>query len=300
MNPPVTLPAGPAEPASPLRQHLPLLLLLGGWGVMFGPSYWGLANDLWASDAQGHGPIILGVGMWLLWQKRQALQQLAYRPAPLLAAVLMVLGIALYALGRSQSIWTATISAQLFVLAALLLSFFGRGALRVAAFPLFFMLFMIPWPGDWVDAVTQPLKLAVAAVATELLYHAGYPVGRSGVILTVGPFQMFVADACAGLNSLFTLEALGLLYMNLMRYVSVLRNAVLAVLIVPISFIANVLRVIVLVLVTYHFGDAAGQGFAHGFAGLVLFLSALLLIMVTDHVVGKFIGPGHAERGGVA
>jgi len=61
-----------------------------------------------------------------------------------------------------------------------------------------------------------------------------------------------------------------------------LRNAVLALLIVPISFTANVVRVLILCLVTYHFGEAAGQGFLHQFAGLVLFLSALLLILCVD------------------
>jgi exosortase B len=267
----------------------PLWLLAAGWLAMFGPSYWGLSNTIWASDAQGHGPIILAVGMWLLWGKGPALMALPRRPALLAAALCMAVGMAAYVLGRSQTIWSLEISAQIAVLMALLLAFFGPRALRICAFPLFFLVFMIPWPGEWVDAVTQPLKSAVSAVAANLLYAAGYPVGRSGVILTVGPYQLLVADACAGLNSLFTLEALGLLYMNLMRYQSLARNVVLALLIVPISFAANVVRVVVLVLVTYHFGDAAGQGFVHGFAGLVLFIVALLFILAVDRVVGLFI-----------
>ena len=94
-----------------------------------------------------------------------------------------------------------------------------------------------------------------------------------------GQYKLLVADACAGLHTLFTLEALGLLYLNIVRHDSLFRNVTLAILIVPISFTANVFRVIVLTLITYHFGDEAGQGFLHGFAGMVLFLSALLLIM---------------------
>ena len=53
----------------------------------------------------------------------------------------------------------------------------------------------------------------------------------------------------------------------------------LAILIMPIAFCANVVRVMILVLVTYHFGDEAGQGFVHGFAGMVLFMVALALIL---------------------
>lgn len=269
-----------------LRPYLPLMLLTLGWAAMFGPSYYGLANTIWATDANGHGPIILAVSAWLLWRKKDDLLALPRKPATLAASVLLLCSVLMYAVGRSQSVWTLEIAAQNLALVALLLFFFGWPGVRSAWFPLLFLIFMIPWPNEWVDAVTQPLKSAVSAVAEGVLIGMGYPVGRSGVILTVGPYQLQVADACAGLNSLFTLEALGLLYLNLMKYTSALRNVLLAILVVPISFTANVARVIILVLITYHFGDAAGQGFVHGFAGMVLFLVALVLLLATDSILG--------------
>jgi exosortase/archaeosortase family protein len=91
-----------------------------------------------------------------------------------------------------------------------------------------------------------------------------------------------VADACAGLQTLLTLEALGLFYLNVVQHTSAVRNVTLALLIIPISFCANVIRVVVLTLITYYFGDAAGQGFLHGFAGMVLFVTALVLILSVD------------------
>ena len=283
-----------AKARAATASNLPLALLVLGWLAMFGPSYVGLANTIWATDSQGHGPIILAVGLWLMYKKRDELAALPRRPATWLASALMLVAVLAYAVGRSQTIWTLEIGAQNLVLIALLLFFIGPKAVRLAWFPLFFLVFMIPWPNELVDAATQPLKSAVSASAAWLLYNLGYPVGRSGVILTVGPYQLLVADACAGLNSLFTLEALGLLYMNLMSYKSAVRNVVLAILIVPISFAANVVRVIVLVLVTYHFGDEAGQGFVHGFAGMVLFLVALAFILFVDRILSYFISePQH-------
>jgi exosortase/archaeosortase family protein len=88
---------------------------------------------------------------------------------------------------------------------------------------------------------------------------------------------------------MFTLEALGMLYMNLMNYTSVARNVALALLLVPISFAANIVRVCILVLVTYHFGDEAGQGFVHGFAGMVLFMAALMFMLFVDKLLALFI-----------
>jgi exosortase B len=267
-------------------QYLPLAILLIGWAAMFGPSYLGLWKTIWASESNGHGPIILGVSAWLLWQKRNELQTLPRQSAPVSGGATLVAAIAMYVVGRSQTVWTFEIAAQNMALVALLLFFFGWRGIRAAWFPLFFLIFMIPWPGEWIDAVTQPLKLAVSEVATNLLYAAGYPIGRSGVVLSVGPYQLLVADACSGLNSLFTLEALGMLYLNIMKYASPARNIALAILILPISFVANATRVIILVLVTYHFGDEAGQGFVHDFAGMVLFLVALVLMLAVDNLLG--------------
>ena len=40
-------------------------------------------------------------------------------------------------------------------------------------------------------------------------------------------------------------------------------------------------------MVTYHFGDDAGQGFVHGAAGILLFATATLMMLMTDFALGK-------------
>lgn len=274
------LPKGPSLAA--------LVLLLLGLMALYGDSYVTLANTVWKSDEQGHGPIIFAVSLWLIYQQRFAFAQLPEGQSKVSGYAILLFGCLLYVVGHSQDIWIFTIGSQIVVLGGLMLIYKGWPGLRVMWFPLFFMLFMIPLPEALVAAVTAPLKSAVSAIAAQLLYWFGYPVGRSGVLLTVGQYQLLVADACAGLNSMFTLEALGMLYMNLMRYTSVPRNVILAVMLVPTAFLANVCRVMILVLVTYYFGDEAGQGFVHGFAGMVLFMVALMLMIAIDRVLGLF------------
>ena len=274
-------------------------MLAAGFALLYLPFYANLASTIWATDEQGHGPIILAVSAWLLYARRHQIADALVSPKPWLGWPLVFLACLLYAFGRSQEIIMFAGASQIFMLAGLLLIFRGPAALRAAFFPLFFLAFMIPLPEALVAAITAPLKSAVSAVASNLLYIMGYPVGRSGVIMTVGPYQLLVADACAGLNSMFTLEALGMLYMNLMGYTSLKRNVALAVLLIPIAFAANIVRVMILVLVTYHFGDEAGQGFVHGFAGMVLFMVALILMLSTDKLLGLFI-PAQSARAGVA
>ncbi len=260
-------------------------VLLLGFAALYGPSYADLARQVWPTDEQGHGPIILALGLWLLFGMRHAVAALPAEGEPWLGGLFLVAGVLMYVLGRTQAMLVLEMLSQHLVVVGLILLFLGRRALRVMWFPLFFLLFMVPLPGSVVSMLTAPLKTAVSAVAAQLLHGLGYPVARAGVMLSVGQYQLLVADACAGLNSMFTLEALGLLYMNLMRYTSVARNVLLAILIIPISFAANIVRVMILVLVTYHFGDAAGQGFVHGFAGMVLFIVGLAMILATDKLL---------------
>jgi exosortase B len=277
-----------AERWQQLRAHahllLPLLVVILGIVAMYGPTTVELAHGVWSTDRNAHGPIVLAVGLWFLYFKgRSALREhMPAEPAPLLGGLVLLLGMGLFVLGRSQSFYFFEVGSFIPVTLGSLLILCGRKVARHLWFGFVFLIFMVPLPSTVVDSLTQPLKIAVSYSAENLLYHFDYPVARAGVIITIGQYQLLVADACSGLNSLFTLEALGLLYLNVMRHESAVRNAVLALLIVPISFVSNVTRVLVLSLITYHLGDAAGQGFLHGFSGMVLFLTALMLIISLD------------------
>jgi len=255
---------------------------------MYIPTFIDLFQGIWSSDEHMHGPIVFTLSLWLLYRKwPDILAAKVEQKKSGISWLVLIIGLLLYIVGRSQSIVLFEVGSIIWMFLGIGLLLLGTHAVKTAWFPLFFMLFMIPLPSVIVEAVTMPMKIAVSYVAEQSLYTIGYPIARSGVVLQIGQYQLLVATACAGLHTLFTLESLGLLYINLIRHESLLRNVALAILIIPISFTSNVLRVIVLTLITYHFGDEAGQGFLHGFAGMVLFLSALLLIIGTDAVIRK-------------
>lgn len=254
-----------------------------GLGVLYVPTFYDLLNGLWATEEQAHGPIILALAIWLIYRSwPDMMEKSEGKPASSLGWAIFVVALLFYIVGRSQEVAAFELCSFIGVLTAIILIKRGGTAFRVLWFPLFFMLFMVPLPGTIVIMLTMPLKTAVSYVAENILFWMGYPIARSGVILQIGQYQLLVADACAGLQTLLTLESLGLFYLNVVRHTSLFRNVALVILIVPISFTANVIRVITLTLITYYFGDEAGQGFLHGFAGMVLFLSALILIMGID------------------
>jgi exosortase B len=261
---------------------LPIII---GLAALLIPTFYELATTLWDTEEQGHGPLILAVVLYYFWLKRDVFIQPAKSTAPITGSVILAIGLLLYALGRSQSIYIFEVGGLIPILTGMLLITRGIAGLRSLWFPIAFIVFMIPLPGSVIDALTGPLKQYVSIAVENILYYLNYPIARNGVILSIGYYQLLVADACSGLNSMFSLSALGFLYLYMMQYRNWFRNGLILASILPIAFAANVVRVIILTLVTYHWGDEAGQGFIHGFAGIVLFIVALLSFMLWDAIL---------------
>jgi exosortase B len=249
--------------------------------------FYHLSQTAWNTEANGHGPIILAVFVWLVWQKRDALidSTQEIRSNAVAGWSVLLFGLFVYIIGRSQTIDTLEVGSLLPILIGVLLIMRGWNGVRALWFPLLFLCFMVPLPGMLVDMITGSLKQQVSVVAENVLYLAGYPIARNGVIISIGQYQLLVADACSGLNSMFSLTALGLLYLHIMNYRNWLHIGLILLAILPIAFLANVIRVMALVLITYYFGDEAGQGFAHGATGMVLFVVALLMLMAYDSLL---------------
>jgi exosortase B len=245
-----------------------------------------LQTEIWVQDAGSQGPIAVLLSLWLFWHKLREPEVRGMLAVPEgnlgLGLIWFLPGLLLFTLARSQSIMLLVTLALIPMLVGVSIALLGSRVTRACWFCFFFILFVVPLPIAVVDAITQPLKLGVSWATEKLLYSAGYPIAREGVVLHLWPYKLLVADACAGLHSLFTLEALGLFYLNVVRHESALRNTLMAIFIIPVSFMSNVLRVVVLALITFHVSDSAGQGFAHDFAGLALFVLALLLIIGAD------------------
>jgi exosortase B len=263
----------------------PALLL--GAAVMYVPTYVDLAHGLWQEEAYAHGPIILAVVAWLAWRQRAALVSAPSGGATVAGSVVLALGLAFYIIGRSQGVALFEVGSHIPVfIGALLLLLGWRGVVRLWA-PLAFLLFLVPLPGFVIEAIAGPLKNLVSQVAEAVLYGAGYPIARAGNVLVIGQYQMLVAGVCSGLNSIYSLAALGLLYLHLTASGNVARTVCLAASIVPIAVAANFVRVLILILVTFHLGDEAGQSFFHGSAGMALFVTALLMLLGLDAVLRR-------------
>lgn len=284
----VGLPTGPrARAISAFRRAdaTTVIWICAGFLFLGMPLFWDWSTGRVRDGMQGHEAALFAVSAYLLYRRRATFESDG-TGAPWTGRLIVAVALALYVFGRAYDLRLALVAIVL-VLVGVLVHRGGPSLLRAHWFAVFFPLFALPLPIEFVLEVTGPLKLAVSSAATGLLAAFGLPIGRSGVVITIGQYQLLVTEACAGLQTMFTLEAMGLLYAALRDHDSALRNTLLAVLVVPIAFVANVVRVVVLCLITYVWGDAAGQGFLHGFSGVVLFLAALVLVTLTDGALGR-------------
>lgn len=271
------------SPRQPLAlPGLSNLVLLAGCAAIAVPTLVRVAQQGWTTEQGAHGPIVFFTGLWLLWRSWPAAAELA-RPGQT-AVVAFLLAVLLPAWFLSRI--TAAIQIEGFLTYGLVLTAayarIGAAALRRMLFPLFYFAFIFPVPSTVVDTLTLPMKIGISRFSVWLLALLGYPVGGQGVMLQIGQYQLLVAAACAGLNSIVSLGALSLLYIHL-RYGDRLGYAFgFAALIIPIALLANFVRVLILLLLTYHFGEHAAQGYMHTFAGLVMFTVALVALGGVD------------------
>jgi exosortase len=253
-----------------------------GYACLLLPTIVRLAEQSWTKEIGAHGPIILATGAWLLWRKRAELLPQTAKGSALLTWLILAPSLAAYIFGRTYGFLMLEAGGVYGVGVAILQTLVGIRSLLRHWFPVFYLGFAIPPPTWVIDVLTLPLKQFVTYVSTEGLHFVGVPVAREGVTIFVAQYELLVEDACSGMHSILGLVAITLLYVYLMRGASWRLSLLFTAIAIPIAVVANILRIVVLVLLTYFFGNAVAQGFLHETAGILLFGTALLLVFAVD------------------
>jgi exosortase len=267
-------------------QLWPFAVLGLGLLMLVVPTMVAVAQQSWSSEQGAHGPIVLAIALWLLVRAWPDIAKAA-KPGALIPGGL-VLSIMLFGYFAARIVGSLVLEALAMygALLATLYLFVGLRAMRQAWFPLAYFLFVLPPPGSFVAIATQPLRLQISAVAVDLLAFLGYPVGRAGLEIFVDQYTLQVKAACGGLNSMISLTAIGLFYAYFRHNANLAYCAVLFVVAICMAIVANFVRVMIVIFLTYYLGEAAAQGFLHDFAGLVMFAVTMGGVLLFDEVAG--------------
>lgn len=274
-----------AAPSVPdFHRFLPGAVFVLGWLALYLPIYWGFAEGPWRRDENAHAFIVMAIAAGAAGV-RLATEPFALtaKPAEIaLGAVFILIALAAAMLGKMSEAELLSSASQAPLAFGAALALFGWAGVRRLWFPIALTLYLIIWPGWALDALTGPLKIAVSEAVATALYAAGLPVAHAGAVISAGPYQLLVADACAGINSLIALTAVGAVYLYAVKHADWRVNALVLASLIPIAIIANIARVALLVLITWFMGFDAGQGFLHDGAGLLMFAVALALVFAVD------------------
>jgi exosortase D (VPLPA-CTERM-specific) len=177
------------------------------------------------------------------------------------------------------------------VLIGLLLSAIGKRGLKEIAFPVFFLLTMIPLPDFLYQGFSARMQLISSEFGVGFLKLVGVTAFREGNVIDLGPIQLQVAEACSGLRYLFPLSALALICAYLYRD-RFWKRAVLFISSFPIAIFLNGFRIGVTGLLVDRYGRGPAEGFFHGFSGWLLFICSLLILFGEMGVLGRIGAQG--------
>ncbi len=270
-----------------------LLLPVGILSVVFYDSVAYMA-DLWLTDENyGHGMLVPWITLYLIWQQRQQVMELS-TSGSWWGLIWILAGAAFYIIGELATVYQFLHVSLWCLLVGLLVSALGFRSVSAMAFPLAFLLTVVPLPQFLYQGLSGKLQLISSALGVGCLQIIGITAFRDGNVIDLGPIQLQVVDACSGLRYLFPLATLALLCSYLFRE-RLWKRIVLFVSSIPISILLNGFRIGMIGVLVEHFGQGAAEGFYHMFEGWVLFMASLGLL-VAEMVILRKIGPSLEPR----
>ena len=241
----------------------------------------------WRVDPNySHGFLIPLMSLYLVWERKQKLKACKFSPSNV-GFVFLICGLLMFFAGKLAAENFLMRFSFIIVLSSLILFLYGKDHLRVLAFPVLFLVFMIPVPSIIMNRITFPLQLVASKLATHSIQLLGIPVLQEGNIIRLGGLSLEVAKACSGIRSLMSLLALGTVYAYFTSK-SMTSRVVIVLSTIPIAIMVNSLRITMTAFLSVHYGTKAAEGFIHEFSGVLLFLVAVILLILTSFTVSQF------------
>jgi exosortase C (VPDSG-CTERM-specific) len=248
----------------------------------FGQPLLGLANYAAHSSLHSHILLIPFVSAYLLYTRRDQLPGRYVADLPLgmvsLAAGLGVVAFTYSSIGLASAdnghLVLLTLSFLCF-LAAGGFFFLGRDWMRAAAFPVAYLIFMVPMPDAMADALESGSKYASAEVANLFFHLSGTPFLRAGLIFQLPNITIEVAQECSGIRSSWVLLMTSILAANLFLKTRWRRFALVAF-VIPLAILRNGFRILVIGLLCVNVGPQMIHSLIHRRGGPLFFVLSLI------------------------
>jgi exosortase len=246
--------------------------------LLYGPVLIRLATQALGDPNYSHSVVVPIFCLYLIWQKREDFAHFEKQPSSVGLIVVLVAILLLYLGSIGAELFVSRFSLVLLIV-GLVLYFYGWGCLQSLAFPICFLLLMIPLPSLLYNRIVFPLQLLSSRFATSTLELIRVvPVLRQGNLLILPHYTLEVVEACSGIRSLMSLVALGLGYSYLAERNVWVRTSLVAAMF-PIAIVGNGVRVVCAALLAHSLGPKTAEGFLHPISGIVIFVVAIIMLL---------------------
>jgi len=271
------------------KYHLGGVLLL--LAVMYYKIVPDMVSDWYHDENYSHGFLVPIIAGYFLWQRWPDLKLRPVKPS-VMGLVLIIYGLLQLLVAWFGVEYFTMRSSLIVLLAGVILFWFGREILKCVALPIGYLIFMVPIPYIIYDMVAFPLKLFVTRVSVAFMKMVGVVVMREGNIIEFPTTTLEVADACSGIRSLISLLAIAVAYAFVLKTTTT-RRWIIIFSAIPIAVVTNMLRVIVTGILAQWWGAKAAEGFFHEFAGMTVFVLAMVMLVA----VGALVKGGSGDAG---
>jgi exosortase D (VPLPA-CTERM-specific) len=250
----------------------------------------GLYN-IWSLDPEySHGIVIPLISAFLIWRRRAELRELPFTGS-WTGLLLIAAGLGLRVLGGATTMYTLEHYGFLLVLYGLVLALTGPVIFRRLWMPLLILIFAIPLPSVFGNALSLHLQLYSSQLGVWFIRMAGVSVLLEGNVIDLGSYQLEVAEACSGLRYLFPLMTLAFILAYLYR-APWWKRGLLFLSSIPITVVMNSLRIAFIGITVDRWGPGMAQGALHGFEGWFVFMLSTAVLVVVAFLLTRF---GHTR-----
>jgi exosortase len=265
--------------------RIKFFILIALWFVCFLPIYPGLVQTWLNHSDNSHGILVPLVSLYFIWQKKEKFKSVTV-PNSNWGAIILILSLGLYLLSYAGAVEVVSRAMIVFSLIGLVIFTFGKAFFTLVAFPLLFLLFMVPVPDSILGLVAFPLQLFATKVSTLIIHIFSIPAYREGNMLYFVQTHLEIAEACSGIRSIMSFGMLSFIFAYMMDKIW-WKRVVLVLSTIPLALFANIVRVTGTGILAHFYGDKVARGFLHEFSGLAVFAFGFVLLLLEYMILNK-------------
>ena len=265
-----------------------ILILTTGFLLLI-PTFWSGLSELvlrWDKQEEySHGYMIPLVTAYLIWQRRNLLKSLEFKPS-WYPVILVVIGMAIAVIGEISALWVLIHFSMILLIMSMAWAVMGWNAFRYVVIPLGLLAFAIPLPYFLEATLTADLQLISSQLGVAVIRLFGIPVYAEGNVIDLGIYQLQVVEACSGLRYLYPLMGVGFIIVYLYQ-VEFWKRALVFLSTIPVTILMNSFRIGVIGILVDNWGIGMAEGFLHYFEGWIIFIACLAILLLEMWLLNK-------------